>query len=347
MKILEYKRKTALNGGFEFRGRGERIRTFDTLVPNQVLYQTELHPENETHYILTFSKKQIYFIEFYFCGFKISPMTQKYTLHTHTVGFDGNDSIQVMVNRARELGFNTIGVSNHFIVHSDIKDSKMYSFAVRGGYDAIYSASFDEVLTRFIPHYEELERVQEQNPNMRILRGMEVDFFDNPKWRYGFERVLEILTPDYLIGSAHFMEYGGKILNIHDMKKVDEKTKDVLLTQYWTNVACAAESGLFTWMAHLDLPKKVGLGRELKWSEMESRAIESVAKSKTSIEINTSFYKPDCYEPYPSKRILQMAARKDVPVLLSDDAHNAKSLGRHFDEASRLIKELKLRTFSR
>ena len=26
-------------------GRGERIRTFDTLVPNQVLYQTELRPE--------------------------------------------------------------------------------------------------------------------------------------------------------------------------------------------------------------------------------------------------------------------------------------------------------------
>ena len=26
-------------------GRGERIRTFDILVPNQALYQTELHPE--------------------------------------------------------------------------------------------------------------------------------------------------------------------------------------------------------------------------------------------------------------------------------------------------------------
>ena len=31
---------------FEFSGRGERIRTFDILVPNQALYQTELHPEN-------------------------------------------------------------------------------------------------------------------------------------------------------------------------------------------------------------------------------------------------------------------------------------------------------------
>ena len=37
-------------------GRGERIRTFDTLVPNQVLYQTELRPENEHYYKLFFIK---------------------------------------------------------------------------------------------------------------------------------------------------------------------------------------------------------------------------------------------------------------------------------------------------
>ena len=46
---------------FKFSGRGERIRTFDTLVPNQVLYQTELHPENESYYILIFIKSKYYF----------------------------------------------------------------------------------------------------------------------------------------------------------------------------------------------------------------------------------------------------------------------------------------------
>ena len=30
---------------FEFSGRGERIRTFDILLPKQALYQTELRPE--------------------------------------------------------------------------------------------------------------------------------------------------------------------------------------------------------------------------------------------------------------------------------------------------------------
>ncbi len=31
--------------GFYFIGRGERIRTSDSRVPNAVLYQAELHPD--------------------------------------------------------------------------------------------------------------------------------------------------------------------------------------------------------------------------------------------------------------------------------------------------------------
>lgn len=274
-------------------------------------------------------------------------MTQKFTLHMHTIGFDGRNTIQAMVNRARKLGFDTVGISNHFIVNPVIKDSKMYSYALNGGYSNIYSASFDEVLSRFRPHYEELDRVKEQNPDMRILRGMEVDFFNNPGWENGFYRALDILNPDYIIGSAHFVAYKGTLLNIHDMKNADKKTQDILLTEYWTNIARAALSGPFTWMAHLDLPKKVGLGRGRKWIDLEHKAIEAIAGTQKAIEINTSFYRDFCYEPYPSNRILQMAAQNYVPVLLSDDAHEVKNIGRHFDDATELIQKLKLKMFSR
>ena len=274
-------------------------------------------------------------------------MFQKYTLHTHTIGFDGQDSVSAMVNRARELGFDTIGISNHFIVNPAIKDSKMYSFATRGGYANIYSVSIDDALNRFIPHYAELNRIREQNPDMKILRGMEVDFFGNVNWLKDFEYALKILQPDYLIGSAHFVEHNGTLLNMHDLEHADKITQDVLLQKYWTNVANAAKSGLFTWMAHLDLPKKVGLGRDEKWIEYESRAVESAAKSNTAIEINTSFYRPDYYEPYPSIRILKMVAENNVPVLISDDAHEVKNIGRHFKEAGQLIKDLNLKSFTR
>ncbi len=270
-------------------------------------------------------------------------MIQHYTLHTHTVGFDGRDSAQAMINCARDMGFDTVGISNHFIVNPIIKESKMYPYAVRAGYSNIYSSSFKEVLSRFIPHYHELNTLAELNPDMKILRGMEVDFFDDPKWRDGFEKVIQELKPDYIIGSAHFVTHNGTLLNTHDWKNADKETQDILLKDYWNNIENAAKSGLFSWLAHLDLPKKVGLGREDKWVETESRAIESIAESKTAIEINTSFYRSFCYEPYPSKRILEMVAQNNVPVLISDDAHETKNIGRHFDEAGQLIRDLNLK----
>ena len=272
---------------------------------------------------------------------------QNYTLHTHTVGFDGKNTVLEMVRRAQQLNLKTIGISNHFIVHQHIKKSRAYKYAVRGGYSNMYADTFEEAQERFINNYNVIDCARRMNPNMNILQGMEVDFFDDARWQKNFQKVLKILKPDYIIGAKHFVEYGGRVLNMHDLKNAGADTQELLLNKYWAGVARAAESGLFDWMAHLDLPKKVGLGREQKWAEHENRAVESAAKSNTAIEINASFYKQDCYEPYPSNRILNMVAENNIPVIISDDAHNTESIARHFDEAEELIKNMKLRSFTK
>ena len=73
----------------------------------------------------------------------------------------------------------------------------------------------------------------------------------------------------------------------------------------------------------------------------------AAAKTNTAIEINTSFYRDYLYEPYPSNRILKMMAQNNVATLLSDDAHEIKNIGRHFDEASQLIKQFNLKRLVR
>ena len=278
-------------------------------------------------------------------GAKLHHMRQLYTLHTHTIGFDGRNSVQEMVDTARTNGFKTIGISNHFIVHPTIKQSPMYPYSVRGGYSNIYSSDFDEVMARFVPHYQELENLRTTNSDIQILRGMEVDFFPNMHWQKNFEKCLNILRPDYIIGSCHFIEYNNSLLNSHDWQRADADTQDILLKNYWNNVANAARSGLFTWMAHLDLPKKVNMGRENKWQDYENYAVESIATYCGATEINTGLYRPDCYEPYPSTRILQMIKNNNVAVLVSDDAHAVNQIGRHFDDAEKLIHDFNLQKF--
>ena len=272
---------------------------------------------------------------------------QNYTLHTHTVGFDGRNTVLEMVRRAQELGFKTIGISNHFIVHNNIKKSRAYKYALQGGYDSIYYDSFSEATERFMNNYVVIGCARAINPDINILCGMEVDFFDDPRWQKNFHKSIKLLKPDYVIGAKHFVEHEGRILNVHDLKKADAVKQELLLKKYWHGIACAAESGLFDWMAHLDLPKKVGLGQEEKWAESENRAVEACAKSNTAIEINTSFFREYCYEPYPSNRILKMAAKHNVPVLISDDAHQVENIARHFNEAEEIIAKMNLRRFEK
>ncbi len=269
---------------------------------------------------------------------------QDFSLHTHTIGFDGRNTPIKMVLHARELGMKSLGISNHFIVHPNIAKSKFYPYAVRGGYSAIYSTSFDEAVKRFKPHFEELKHLSGLC-GVKLYRGMEVDFFDYPEWRSGFDRAMKVLKPDYIICASHFVEYDGQLYNVHDMANADEKTRDKMVKMYWDKLGRAAETGMFNWMAHLDLPKKTGCGRDAIWGDTEKRAVESIAQSKTPIEINTGLYRDYCDEPYPSPRILRMAADAHIPVLLSDDAHAAEQMGRNFDRAYELARSCGINKF--
>lgn len=273
-------------------------------------------------------------------------IVQDFTLHTHTMGFDGMDSVQTMVDVARKSGFRTIGISNHFIVYPGISESAFYPYAVRGGYRNIYSNTFDEAIDRFEKHYEEIEKARVENPDMKILRGMEVDFFNKPEWYSGFSIAMKLLKPDYLIGSAHFIEYGGQLTNTHDWKHADSLACDVLMAKYWTNVKDAAKTGLFDFMAHLDLPKKVGLGCEEKWAEYEHRAIDAISDADIAIELNMSF-DDGTSAVYPSDRILRLAKQNDVPVLLSDDAHKQENIGRRFNLGEQIIRNYNLKRYAR
>ncbi len=268
---------------------------------------------------------------------------QNFSLHTHTIGFDGQNSVEEMVSQAQNLGWSKIGISNHFIVHPDIKKAAMYEYALCGGYSRIYSDSFDEAIDKFIHVYAQIDQMR-QKAGLPILKGMEVDFFDTDEWRAGFEKAVDILKPDYVIGAAHFVQLGGKLLNTHDMKRADKQTQDLILKKYWHNVRQAAKSGYFDFMAHLDLPAKAGLGHSDEWRAEEQKTIHAIAACGVQVEINTSSLRKRP-EVYPSCHIMKLLAKYGVPVLLSDDAHAASQLGWHYERAERLAREAGIKDF--
>ncbi len=267
-------------------------------------------------------------------------MTQKFTLHTHTMGFDGLHSAAGMVAAAKNSGMHTIGISNHFIVHPDVSRARFYKYAQKGGYEQIYSHSFPQIMSRFAPHYNELAHVSAASRDICVLRGMEVDFFQDVNWQRGFERAVRELRPDYIIGACHLIEYNGRLCNVHDIYTASQESPEdarKMLKIYWDNVTSAAKSGMFSWIAHLDLPKKVGMGCGPEWHDAEYGAVCALAANGVATEINTGgFSRRNCYEPYPSSRVMRMLAEQNVPVIFSDDAHAMHQIGRHFDLAQKM-----------
>ena len=271
-------------------------------------------------------------------------MTQKFTLHTHTDLFDGKNTAQEMILAAKKCGMDTIGISNHFIVHPDIENTKSFAAASQRGYASMYMNDFDKLIDVFHRHYDELRQIAETQ-SIRILCGMEVDFFNTSDWHNGFKRAIQMLKPDYIIGAAHFTEYGGTLCNVHDMANADSETSDKMLVKYWNKIQQMAQSGLFDWLAHIDLPKKRDLGHEEKWCDIEHQTIQTISDAHARIEINTKGYVLPCAEPYPSKRILRHVAQSNIPVLLSDDAHASDQIGRCFDVAVGLCCEYGITNF--
>lgn len=259
---------------------------------------------------------------------------QKFSLHTHTIGFDGKNTEEEMLTAAKELAWSHIGFSNHFIVHPNITNAPMYKYALKGGYQSIYSSTFAEAIEKFLPHYQRIDKLRRET-NIKILKGMEVDFFAAAKWREGFVKALAVLQPDYIIGSAHFVEHNGVLYNSHDMKAASPIEQKLLVHRYWQNERAAAKSGLFTFLAHLDLLKKVGLGQESEWIEEEQKTVATIKKYRGKVELNTSYFKFG-NEPYPGLRIMKMLATAQIPVLISDDAHNATQLGNNFEQTKKL-----------
>ena len=262
-------------------------------------------------------------------------MTQDFSLHTHTNQFDGKNTVAEMVCAAKKAGLTTIGISNHFIVHPWVKQSHFYPYAVRGGYQNNYHDTIASAICQFQKNYEEINRIAAQS-DIRILRGLEVDFFPRLKWRLEFERALKILQPDYLIGACHLIEYQGCLCNVHDISHASRAHRIQMMKKYWENIGYAASSGLFTFMAHLDLPKKVGIAHATDWGRATDNALDIIADKKTPVEINTGGL-DQCGTVYPSSDILQRLALADVPVIISDDAHHISQIRRHFDTAETLI----------
>lgn len=270
---------------------------------------------------------------------EIGKIMQDYTYHCHTNSlgiYDGTNSADEMISRAEELGFSEIGISNHLICHPSIgyinKLQNMY-FRDYNTVEDLYKRTVDDVRAAAVKH------------KIKVWVGFEVDYFNDPEWLRFFERLRGRLDADYYIGSSHFI-YNNDFSNIQKISYINKHPEllddDIRVNgpkNHWKNIVAAINSGWFTFIAHLDQIVSKGVCLEPEWDEWKYRAVEALGKSKTGFELSTKGLRKG-NEFFPVSWMVKELNRRNVPVVISDDAHSVAQLGENFTKAEDFLSSI-------
>ncbi len=249
----------------------------------------------------------------------------QYNYHTHTTYSDGKNSPREMIEKAIELGFHSIGISDH--AYTDFHTG--------------WSVP-KEKLPEYIREMQALK--EEYKEKIRVFVGLEQDALA--------EEVPEGL--DYYLGSVHWLPKNGHYIALDNTYEILKQAIDRdyggdalrLAEDYYNLLAGYADDEKVAFIGHFDLITKFDeenpplFPDSPAYRKIWQAAADKLITAGKVFEINTgAIARGKRTTPYPSEEILQYWAEKGAKVILCSDSHAAESLNYAFDEAEELAKE--------
>ena len=196
-------------------------------------------------------------------------------VHCHTVFSDGKDTVEAMARKAEALGMKYMTITDH-------SPAAHYAGGV--------------TLDRLKEQWDEIARVQELVPGVRLLRGTESDILADGSLDY----------PDAILEKMDVV-----IASVHSRMKMDEEAMTARITR-------AMRQPVFKIWGH-------ALGRLLLRREpfacRVEHVLDAIAESRAAIEVNGDPYRLDM-EP----RWIREARKRGIPFVVSVDAHSTRAL---------------------
>lgn len=249
-----------------------------------------------------------------------------FDLHTHHFRCGhalGN--IRDYIEAGIAAGLDVIGISDHTPYFGRTEDQAFPHIAMGKSALAAYVS-------------EVLELKREYAGTIDVLLGIESDFF--PEHAALYRSTLAAYPFDYVIGSVHSVE-GVSIFNKNRWKKLDDRRKIALKSEYYRQIADSARSGMFQILGHIDAMK----GNYPAFSDIPAPGalddcLRTIAGEGIAIEINTSGKTKLSGGWYPSDDILERALHFGVLVTFGSDAHNPARVADEREDVAARLKEI-------
>lgn len=251
------------------------------------------------------------------------------SVHTHTSFCDGKDTAEVMVKKAIELGFVSLGFSEH-------GPTSWEPVALKPEAEPIYR--------------EEIHRMQQlYGDQLEIILGLEHEYLGDPiHYEY-----------DYVIESVHAIDVDGQLCYVdYDAEKMQTGIRQFFggdpyayAKAYFHTCCQAYEHATGQIAGHIDLLTKfneqvpVFRTDDPRFLKPALEAVDCALNCNLIPELNTGAISRGYRStPYPCVPILQYLKDRNAPIVVTSDCHNANYLDCWFAEAAELLRSLGFRS---
>ena len=180
--------------------------------------------------------------------------------------------------------------------------------------------------------FDEINRLRERNPDLRIRAGIELDNdpMHSAAGRKWIERNWDDL--DFVLGSVHFLERPDQMFDsVPDgAAQFERRNIDEMYAGYFRRLREIIATGLVDALAHLDLIKIHGHRPTADIGALVNETLELIRARNLAIELSTAGWRKPVNELYPSDSIIKLAIEKGIPFTTASDAHSHVQLGENF-----------------
>jgi len=180
--------------------------------------------------------------------------------------------------------------------------------------------------------FDEIDRLREGNPDLRIRAGIELDNdpIHSAAGRMWIEKHWDKL--DFVLGSVHFLDRADQMFDsVPDgAAQFDGRSVDAIYADYFRRVREIAATGLVDCLAHLDLIKIHGHRPGVEIGSLVNETLDLIGSRNLAIELSTAGWRKPVNELYPGNRIIELAKQKGIAFTTASDAHSHAQLGDEF-----------------
>ncbi len=236
--------------------------------------------------------------------------------HNHTTFSDGADAPEAFLTHAKAAQLQVLGFSDHYY-----KETPSATEAPE------WALQLDAVERYFTT----IEALKAQSTEIEIRTGLEFD------WLEGSADWLAPLASDarldYTIGSVHFVGNDSIDLTRTFWEKLSKDEVNAVIRRYWQTLRDMANSRLFDIAGHIDLYKKFGFYPTADMNDVITEALDAIRDADMAIELNTAGWRKDCKACYPTDDLLAACLQREIPIVVSSDAHQAHLVAADFNRA--------------